>query len=106
MGESIENALAEVWRRSGPLLEERLTAIELAIAELSGRWAEPTLVEAGRDQAHMLAGVLGTFGLDRGTALARDLEEHLGRPRACEETARLNQVAADLRAVVDGVADA
>jgi HPt (histidine-containing phosphotransfer) domain-containing protein len=106
MGEGIENALAEVWQRSGPLLEERLAAIELAIVELSGRWAEPTLVEAGRDQAHMLAGVLGTFGLDRGTALARDLEEHLGRPQPGGEAGRLADVAAELRAVVDGADEA
>ena len=65
MSESIEHALAEVWRRSGPLLEERLRAIDLAVDELRGRCAEPTLAKAGRDQAHMLAGVLGTFGLDR-----------------------------------------
>jgi HPt (histidine-containing phosphotransfer) domain-containing protein len=106
MGESVENALTEIWRRSGPVLEERLTAIELAVAELSGQCVEPTLAGAGRDQAHMLAGVLGTFGLDRGTALARDLEEHLGRPRAGEEAGRLAYVAAELRAVVDGAADA
>jgi len=106
MSEGIENALVEVWRRSRPLLEERVAAIELAIGELSGRSAEPTLVEAGRDQAHMLAGVLGTFGLDRGTALARDLEEHLGRPQARDEAARLTRVAAELRAVVDGAAGA
>ena len=104
MSEGIENALADVWRRSGPLLEERLTAIELAVDELSKRSAEPTLVAAGRDQAHMLAGVLGTFGLDRGTVLARDLEEHVGRPQAGKEAARLNHVAAELRAVVDGAA--
>jgi HPt (histidine-containing phosphotransfer) domain-containing protein len=106
MGESVENALTEIWRRSGPLLEKRLTAIELAVAELSGQCVEPILAEAGRDQAHMLAGVLGTFGLARGTALARDLEEHLGRPQAGEEAGRLAHVAAELRAVVDGAADA
>ena len=106
MSEGIENALAEVWRHSGPLLQERLAAIELAIGELSGRSAEPTVVEAGREQAHMLAGVLGTFGLDRGTVLARDLEEHLGRPRAGDEADRLADVAAELRAVVDGATEA
>ena len=106
MSEGIENALLEVMRRSGPLLEERLAAIELAIDELSGRSAEPTLVEAGRDQAHMLAGVLGTFGLDHGTVLARDLEEHLGHPRAGGETARLASVASELRAVVAGATEA
>jgi HPt (histidine-containing phosphotransfer) domain-containing protein len=106
MGESVENALTEIWQRSGPLLEERLTAIELAVDELSGKCVGPALAETGRDQAHMLAGVLGTFGLDRGTALARDLEEHLGRPRAGEEAGRLADVTAELRAVVDGAADA
>ena len=106
MDKGIENALAEVWQRSGPLLEERLTAIELAVDGLSEGSAEPTVVKAGREQAHMLAGVLGTFGLDRGTVLARDLEEHLGRPRARDEAARLDHVAAELRAVVDGAVDA
>src|ERR1700679_4357011 len=106
MSEGIENVLTEVWRRSGPLLEERLTAIELAVDGLSEGSAEPTVVKAGREQAHMLAGVLGTFGLDRGTVLARDLEEHLGRPRARDEAARLDHVAAELRAVVDGAVDA
>lgn len=81
-------------------------AIERTIDGLSGQRVEPTLVGAGRDQAHMLAGVLGTFGLDRGTALARDLEEHLDRPEAREEATRLGQVAAELRAVVDGAAGA
>ena len=106
MSEGIENALAEVWRRSGPLLEERLTAIELAVDGLTRPCVEPTLAGAGRDQAHMLAGVLGTFGLDHGTDLAHDLEEHLGRPQAGGEAARLAQVAAELRAVVDGAAGA
>jgi hypothetical protein len=105
MSESVENALAVVWRRSGPLLEERLSAIELAVDELARKRVEPTVARAGRDQAHMLAGVLGTFGLDRGTALARDLEEHLGRPQAGGEAGRLAHVAAELRAVVDGAAD-
>jgi HPt (histidine-containing phosphotransfer) domain-containing protein len=105
MSESIDKALTEVWRRSGPLLEERLTTIELAVGELSGQRVDPTLSGAGRDQAHMLAGVLGTFGLDRGTVLARDLEQHLDRPRAREEAARLAHVAAELRAVIDGAVE-
>jgi len=105
MSESVDSSLAEVWRRSAPLLAERLTTIERAVDGLSGRCADPTLVRAGRDQAHMLAGLLGTFGLDRGTDLARDLENHLDRPRTGEEAARLAQVAAELRAVVDGAVD-
>jgi HPt (histidine-containing phosphotransfer) domain-containing protein len=102
MSEGIDSALAEVWRHSAPLLEERLTAIELGIDELSPGCAEPTLAGGGHAQAHMLAGVLGTFGLDRGTVLARDLEEHLGHPQAGSEVDRLTRVAAQLRAVVDG----
>jgi HPt (histidine-containing phosphotransfer) domain-containing protein len=102
MTEGIDKALAEVWRRSGPLLEERLAGIELGIDQLSGEVPGAPLSGGGRDQAHMLAGVLGTFGLDRGTTLARDLEQHLDCPQAVAEAARLADVAAELRALVDG----
>jgi chemotaxis protein histidine kinase CheA len=105
MSEGIQSVLTEVWRRSGPLLEERLSAIELAIVELSGPSADATLVGVGGEQAHMLAGVLGTFGLDRGSMLARDLEQHLDCPQGAAEAARLAQVAAELRALVDGAVE-
>ncbi len=102
VSEGVQEALAELWQRSLPLLDERVTAIERATVELSGGPSEPGRIALGRGEAHKLAGVLGTFGLDRGTELARDLDEHLTCPRAGQEAARLVGVAAELRAVVDG----
>jgi chemotaxis protein histidine kinase CheA len=99
--ESVQAALAEIWKRSLPTVLTRVETIELAIAELSRTPASTERVDAGLCEAHKLAGVLGTFGLDRGTDLARDLERHLAGPAASDETLRLERVAADLRATVE-----
>ncbi len=101
LSDGVHKALGELWQRSLPLLDERVTAIELATVELSGGPSEPGRIETGRSEAHKLAGVLGTFGLDRGTELARDLDEHLACPRAGQEATRLARVAAELRAVIE-----
>lgn len=83
----ISPELAEVWVRSRPLLEARLKAVESALAGTESR--ERALLEA-----HRLAGSLGTFGLERGSELARRLEAGLEGGAA---TAALLPLAAELR---------
>ena len=94
-------SLAGVWQHNRPLVDARVATIERAAHELSQEPAQPGLVEAGREEAHKLAGVLGTFGLQHGTELARDLEEHLGPHAVRAEAARLQGVAAQLRRTVE-----
>ncbi len=101
-GEQVQAALAAVWERERPVLLERVAAVErAAAASAGGAPGGPApgaeTIEAGRAAAHKLAGVLGTFGLGRGTELARELEARLG-----EADPGLPGLAAELRAVVEG----
>lgn len=92
--------LARVWRRARPVLLARVTAIERAVAALGKGPAGRATVEAGHAEAHRLTGVLGTFGLERGTELARQLERGLSEPGA-GEAAALERLAATLRKLVE-----
>lgn len=93
--------LRAIWTNCLPILLGRVATIEMAVAELDRPSISMERLESGRDEAHKLAGVLGTFGLDRGTELARDLEEHLASPATGAEAARLRGVAAELRHAVE-----
>ncbi len=72
-------AMDGLWVRFLPEIKERVAVLEAA-AQAAG---EGTLTgkqrEAAQAAAHKLAGVLGTFGLTRGTVLARELELTFGR---------------------------
>ena len=98
--EPIYEALAQVWQRSKPVVLARLETIEAATAKLAAGRDDNALVESARGEAHKLAGVLGSFGLARGSELAHDLEQHLVAPCDEGEAARLKRVAAQLRALV------
>lgn len=66
--------LAELWRRSLPLTRERVAALHAACSALSLNPADAEARAAGREAAHKLSGVLGTFGLPRGSELAAEIE--------------------------------
>jgi HPt (histidine-containing phosphotransfer) domain-containing protein len=59
--------------------------------------------QAAQSAAHKLAGVLGTFGLTRGTVLARELEIMYSRQTDPESDSaeRLATIAAELRTIVE-----
>lgn len=89
--EDDERALiADVWRRSQPMLLARVTVIEDALA---GR----APCAAAREEAHRLAGSLGSFGLPEGTEVARVIEAGLAGERPAPG---LEPAAARLRALV------
>lgn len=71
---AIREALEQLWVKFLPQIEERLAVLEAASRALS----EGSLSDAQRNEAasasHKLAGVLGTFGLEEGTDLARQAE--------------------------------
>jgi len=99
----LNEALERMWIQFLPQIEERVTTLESAIAAISTGPLSTEQHEAAHAAAHKLAGVLGTFGLTRGTELARELEifyssEH-GAETAMRE--RLISIAAELRAVVE-----
>ena len=108
MGEANEsllaNAMDRLWVKFLPQMEERVATLEKAAESLmSGALSEEDQRRASTE-AHKLAGVLGTFGLEQGTKLAREAEEvyagTLDRSPAVSE--RLTQIAEQLRGMIDG----
>jgi HPt (histidine-containing phosphotransfer) domain-containing protein len=66
--------LAQIWKTNEPTLMERLAAIRTAEASLRAGTLDDADRAAARSAAHKLAGILGTFGLGRGTELSRQAE--------------------------------
>lgn len=67
-------ALAEVWTRNLPSIGERVDTIERAVEAAEKGELGADLAAGAREAAHKLAGSLGSFGLARGSDLARELE--------------------------------
>ncbi len=87
--------LDDLWRRNRSVIEARLATLDRAAATDPLR-AE-VLAEA-LDVAHKLAGSLGMFGFERGTAIAQELEQMLDGP--APDRARLGALAGELRVVL------
>jgi HPt (histidine-containing phosphotransfer) domain-containing protein len=94
----LDDAMARIWDRSRPLTRERLAKVEAAVALITrGRCPAGTLEEA-QHAAHQLAGSLGTFGLQDGTLLARQIETELKEGR---DPDRLTSLTGRLRALLE-----
>jgi HPt (histidine-containing phosphotransfer) domain-containing protein len=95
--------LSGLWERSRHTVAERAALLKTA-GEL---WNDNRLDAATRlravDSAHKLAGVLGTFGLPRGTDLAREAEVLFGQPTTPSkaEIERLQGLLAELTRLID-----
>jgi HPt (histidine-containing phosphotransfer) domain-containing protein len=99
----LTEALDRLWTRFLPQMKERVGLLESAAAAFAAGRLSVEQHEAANAAAHKLAGVLGTFGLTRGTVLARELEIMYSRdggpdPAMAE---RLASIAAELRSVID-----
>jgi len=90
---SLDAALQRIWERAQPRLLARVDAIDHAIAALD----DSERVASGRAEAHKIAGLAGTFGLDEASRLARSIEDQLeGGEQPDPE--RLRREAVQLRA--------
>ena len=72
--EALSQALDRLWVRFLPEIMERVAIMEAAAAAMTAAKSSKSDRENAEAAAHKLAGILGTFNLMRGTALARDLE--------------------------------
>ena len=71
----ISEAMNRLWLKFQPQMEERVTTLQAAAARMgSGAALSPEEKSCAISDAHKLAGVLGTFGLQEGTELAREAE--------------------------------
>jgi DNA-binding response OmpR family regulator len=91
--------IAEVWKRFQPRIYEQIAIIEQAASELLDRG----LQEKAEQEAHTLAGSLGTFGLAKGSQLAKKIEQLLQAERIWseKEATRLHRLIKALRHEID-----
>jgi HPt (histidine-containing phosphotransfer) domain-containing protein len=92
-----------LWVRFLPEIKERVAVLEAAAQAAGEGKLTAKQRDAAQAAAHKLAGVLGTFGLTRGTVLARELELTFARESSPRRNAgaKLAEVAAELRSMVE-----
>lgn len=71
---ALASKISELWIVSRPAILERLSALRATHASLSANPADAEARRQGRELAHKLAGVLGTFGLPQGSVIASSIE--------------------------------
>jgi HPt (histidine-containing phosphotransfer) domain-containing protein len=101
--DALQQALDQMWVKFLPQLKERAGVLEQAAAALSSGQLAAADRQAAHAAAHKLAGVLGTFGLDRGTDLARKIEAIYSGEGSLDRSlaVQLTAIAAELRAIVE-----
>ena len=77
--QTLHAMIATVWERSKKTVAGHVEILEQARKLASRSELDETARLRAVDSAHKLAGVLGTFGLPRGTDLARVAEEAFGQ---------------------------
>jgi HPt (histidine-containing phosphotransfer) domain-containing protein len=99
----LSQAIDRLWVRFLPEIKERIAVIQAAADALAHGTLITSRREAACAAAHKLAGVLGTFGLTRGTVLARELEMNFSRDEGPDPASgkRLAAIATELRAMVE-----
>jgi HPt (histidine-containing phosphotransfer) domain-containing protein len=71
---ALAGALDRLWKQFLPEIEQRVAQLEAANEALEAGKLSDHLRTVANSAAHKLAGTLGTFGLTRGTILAREAE--------------------------------
>lgn len=99
----LTGALDRLWAQFLPQMNERIEAIEAANRALA--LGKLTINQRGdaNSAAHKLAGVLGTFGLTKGTVLAREAEMLFSSESEIEESTlpRLQEIVQQLRQIIE-----
>jgi len=93
-------ALDRLWQQFLPQIEDRVATLEGAGRALSEQKLNDHQREAAKSAAHKLAGVLGTFGLTKGTVLAREAEMLCAGDADPASADQLADIAAQLRSLV------
>jgi HPt (histidine-containing phosphotransfer) domain-containing protein len=99
---AMSDALDRMWARFLPQMQERVDTMDAVAQAFAAGPLSPERQQEAQSAAHKLAGVLGTFGLTRGTDLARELEILYSRQNDPdpELAARLASTAAELRTII------
>lgn len=94
--------IGNVWERHKLRVIEQVDLLEQVITDHQ-QWLNPDLYQQAKQEAHTLAGSLGTFGLSKGSKIARKIEQYLqeANPATPPETARLSRLIIQLRQDVE-----
>jgi diguanylate cyclase (GGDEF)-like protein len=84
--ESFNQAMGQLWQQYQGLMIERLQVLQEAAQAIEAGLLTNETSQAASKAAHKLAGVLGMFGRDQGTQLARELETLLESGSASQQT--------------------
>jgi HPt (histidine-containing phosphotransfer) domain-containing protein len=99
---AMNQALDRLWNQFHPQMLERVSTLEAANQALSVNRLSRNQQGDANSAAHKLAGVLGTFGLTKGTVLAREAELlYAGDAETDPDSLpRLQQITEELKAIV------
>jgi HPt (histidine-containing phosphotransfer) domain-containing protein len=100
--QSMTEALDRLWTRFLPQIKERVAVLEAANRALALDKLSKDQRGEANSAAHRLAGVLGTFGLTKGTVLAREAELLYSGDAEPDPNSlpRLKEIAQQLEAIV------
>lgn len=100
---AFKEVLDRMWTRFLPDIRDRAAVLDAAAkAAVDGTLSQAIRAEA-LSAAHKLAGTLGTFGLPRGTDLARELELLYASDDGLEgaKAQRLATITAEIKAMIE-----
>jgi HPt (histidine-containing phosphotransfer) domain-containing protein len=91
-----------LWTKFLPQMADRVTTLQKAAESAAKGTLDVDKQQIASSDAHKLAGVLGTFGLQEGTELAREAENLYAGPLdgSAAISARLTEIAEQLRAIL------
>ena len=100
---ALNQAMAALWVKYLPQMQERIAKIDLANQALAESKLTEDLRAEANAAAHKLAGVLGTFGLTKGTVLAREAEVIYGGDIDTDHHAHLHlqEISRQLREMIE-----
>lgn len=101
------SALAGVWDRFKERISEQISVLEQAQVALLQKTLSAELRQQARQEAHTLAGSLGTFGFGKGSQLARKIEHTLqaGKSLSQEQAVLVTELVAALRQEIESPPD-
>ncbi|NJM71767.1 MAG: response regulator [Scytonema sp. RU_4_4] len=96
-------ALAGVWNRFKDRIHEQVSVLEQAAVAVLQETLSPELRTLAQQEAHTLAGSLGTFGRSKGSQLARTIEHQLqvGQSFGTRKGKQLRQLVKALRQEIE-----
>jgi HPt (histidine-containing phosphotransfer) domain-containing protein len=99
--DQLPKAIAALWVQARPRYLERLATVDEGLRALAAGRLDDDLRTRARDEAHRLAGALGTFGMPAGSRHARALEERLTHGRDPADAAGTGSQAAAVRRAIE-----